>query len=134
MILPETPPMWRNLAHRLKVAGILLCAATKTCIVGFAGVRAYPREASVYTIRTPSPDGQQRLFRHMLPVFFWAKGYRAAATDRSGNLRSRIAGSRFFCPHEIPAMPGVLRRASIQVAQKPASSHPICQRKTCYVQ
>ena len=45
--------------------------STEACIDEGAGAYAYPRTASVYTIRTPSPDGQRGVCLPTLPVSLW---------------------------------------------------------------
>ncbi len=69
MISPEHVPERRVLACAPIFSEFQLYFSTEACIDRRAGVCAYPRTAPVYTIRTPSPDGQRGAFLPSLPVF-----------------------------------------------------------------
>lgn len=68
MISPVFPARRRVLACRCHFSELTLYFSTEACIDRGADVCAYPRSASVYTIRTPSPDGQHGAFLPSLPV------------------------------------------------------------------
>lgn len=70
MTQPFPAPLTGHAAVFRRIARNLLRAATDTCNNKRARASAYPRTVLVYTIRTPSPDGQHGLFRLMLSVFF----------------------------------------------------------------
>lgn len=98
-----------RLSQKQPAARKPLHISTKKCKDNFAVARAYPRKTTVYTIRTPSPDGQHGPFRPMLPVFFIP----LAATD----IIKHLVGA--YC---------MVRFADIR------KLYPLCQGKTSNVQ
>ncbi|SFF89016.1 hypothetical protein SAMN05443635_103196 [Roseobacter denitrificans OCh 114] len=65
---PEFPSKRRVLASEAIFSKFSLYFSTEACIHESADAGAYPRMVSVYTIRTPSPDGQRGAFLPLLPV------------------------------------------------------------------
>jgi len=70
MILLVNRTKRRTSAHFRARRRFFVETSTKEGILVSADVSAYPRNASAYTIRTPSPDGQTDLAQFRLPVFF----------------------------------------------------------------
>lgn len=70
----------QSLAYIRRLAQKLLAIATRAGIVKNASVSEYPRNALVYTIRTPSPGGQLGVDALWLPAFL--SGDAAFATAR----------------------------------------------------
>lgn len=63
------PAFQREVTQFLGDDEVFVDNTTNTCNPNFAGSREYPRAASVYTIRTPSPKGQHGTPPPLLPTF-----------------------------------------------------------------
>lgn len=88
---------WRGLAHAKGLAQGSLAASTQTGTDWGASEGEYPRLALVYTIRTPSPDGQSKALRRRLPVFLGA----GLAKDRAGEPGNRSHERRLYWQYSL---------------------------------
>lgn len=137
----------RSLAHFRASGRFFLETSTKEGILFGAGPSAYPRIGSVYTIRTPSPNGQTDLAQFRLPVFFHCGApslarilsdtnmeenrSAAAATNKKGYQTCKSQRSLWRWRPVSALLPAVTQSASRRLAAlRLARALPWCSMKT----
>jgi len=84
----------RLLAGFSRFGNNLLDSTTDACTDELTGARAYPRELAVYTIRTPSPQGQRGTPPPTLPIFLrWLLNAQPRTHAKDDTQTARCTGT-----------------------------------------